>query len=511
MKEKTANSRIAKNTILLYIRMLLLMGVALYTSRVVLDTLGVEDYGLYNVVGGIVTMFTFLSSAMGASSQRFITFILGKNDAKELKAVFNTTCLVHWILALLIFALSATIGLWFLYKKMVIPENRFDAALWVYIFSVLSCLVSVISIPYNALVIAHEKMGIFSFISVLYAIVKLGVVFIVKHTGFDHLIFYAGLLLIAQISERLAYQFYCKAKFPESRGRSLKDTMQVKKMMSFAGWSLLPNLATVCYSQGINILLNLFFGPAVNAARGISVQIQGVVKNFITNFQTAVSPQIIKSYALGDSERLFSLIFKSSRLSFYFLLCISLPIFLEADYLLSIWLKEVPQHSASFVRLIILAIVLDPLANPLCVANNATGNVKLFKMCESAICLLVIPIGYTLLKIGLSPESVFVTQVILSIIVQIARVMLSKNTLHFTYKDYLQKVLVYIVRVGVISIIIPVIFKIYLNNTFISFMTIVALSVLSVVATTYTLGLSQGERRSINGKIYSFLSKSKSK
>lgn len=485
--------------------MLLLMGIALYTSRVVLDTLGVEDYGLYNVVGGIVTMFTFLSSAMGVSSQRFITFALGKEDDNELKTVFDTTCLVHIFLAFVILIMSATIGLWFFCEKMVIPEERFKAALWVYVFSVLSCVVAVISIPYNALVIAHEKMGVFAFFSVFYAIVKLGIVYIIKNTGYDKLIMYAGLLFIAQVLERLAYQGYCKYRFKESRGLSLRKTAQVKEMISFAGWALLPNIATVCYSQGINILLNLFFGPTVNAARGISVQIQGIVKNFVSNFQTAVSPQIIKCYALKDKERLLDIIFKSSKLSFYLLLCMALPIILEANYLLNIWLKEVPQHSVSFVRLIILAIVLDPLANPLCVANNATGNVKKFKIWESSICLLVIPIGYILLEKGFLPEAVFVVQIILSIIVQIVRIIISKNSLFFSYNDYIKNVLYYIIRVSVIAIIIPIALKLYMDNSFISFLIITISSVFCVVVSSYIWGLSISERDFINKKIYSFV------
>lgn len=446
-ESQNANTRIAKNTILLYIRMILLMFISLYTSRVILSTLGIEDYGLYNVVGGIVTMFTFLSSAMGSSSQRFITYALGKGNETELKKVFNTTCLVHWIIAIIVLLISETVGLWFLYNKMVIPIERLSAAQWVYQFSIISCVVSVISIPYNALVIAHEKMGAFSFISILYAVVKLGIVFIVQSSSYDKLILYAFLLLIAQIAERLVYQFFCRSRFPEAKHISFRNCSQIKEMLGFAGWSLLPNLATVCYSQGINIILNLFFGPAVNAARGVSVQVQGIVKNFVTNFQTAVSPQIIKSYASNDVDRLNKLIFSSSKLSFYLLLCIALPVFLEAEYLLGIWLKDVPEYTVPFLRLILLAILLDPLANPLCVAINATGNIKKFNMWEAGICVSVIPIGYILLKFGLRPESVFVAQIILSGIVQFARVALSRGFLHFTYKTYLKNVIYYVIGV----------------------------------------------------------------
>ena len=388
---------------------------------------------------------------------------------------------------------------------MVIPVERFSAAVWVYQFSIISCVVSVISIPYNALVIAHEKMGAFSFISILYAIVKLGIVFIVQASSSDKLILYAALLLIAQIAERLVYQFYCRSRFFEAKHISFRNCNQTKEMLGFAGWSLLPNLATVCYSQGINIILNLFFGPAVNAARGVSVQVQGIVKNFVTNFQTAVTPQIIKSYASNDVDRLNKLVFNSSKLSFYLLLCIALPVFIEAEYLLDIWLKDVPEHTVSFLRLILLAILLDPLANPLCVANNATGDIKKFKMWEAGICVSVIPIGYILLKLGLRPESVFVAQIILSGIVQFARVALSRGFLHFTFKTYLKNVIYYVIGVILIAPITPLLLYHFLPKGFGSFLLVSAVCVLSVVVCSYFIGFNASERETIRYKVSNFL------
>jgi O-antigen/teichoic acid export membrane protein len=276
-------------------------------------------------------------------------------------------------------------------------------------------------------------------------------------------------------------------------------------MLGFAGWSLLPNLATVCYSQGINIILNLFFGPAVNAARGVSVQVQGIVKNFVTNFQTAVTPQIIKSYASNDVDRLNKLVFNSSKLSFYLLLCIALPVFMEAEYLLDIWLKDVPEHTVSFLRLILLAILLDPLANPLCVANNATGDIKKFKMWEAGICVSVIPIGYILLKLGLRPESVFVAQIILSGIVQFARVALSRGFLHFTFKTYLKNVIYYVIGVILIAPITPLLLYHFLPKGFGSFLLVSAVCVLSVVVCSYFIGFNASERETIRYKVSNFL------
>lgn len=500
VKEKGANSRIAKNTVLLYLRMIILMAVSLYTSRVVLDVLGIGDYGLYNVVGGVVTMFTFLSSAMGNSTQRYITYALGKGNTSELHKIFSTTCLIHWILAAIILVLSETIGLWFLVNKMVIPEGRMVAAHFVYQFSICACIVSIVSIPYNALVIAHEKMGTFALLSLFYAFAKLGIVFVIQAVNYDKLIFYAALLLGVQLLDRLLYQTYCKKHFAESRHVNFRNTTRLREMTSFAGWSVLPNLATVCYSQGINILLNLFFGPAVNAARGIAVQVQGVVKNFVSNFQTAVSPQIIKAYASDDKSRLHALVFKSSKMSYYLLLCMALPVLIEADYILSVWLKEVPEHSASFLRLIILAILLDPLANPLCVANNATGRIKKFKVCESVICVSVIPIGYLFLQMRFAPESVFIIQIVLSFIVQFARITLSRKDLHFSYFDYLRYVVSNVLLVSLVSPIIPILA--YFNSTpnLLSFTLVALTCMISVCLSAYFLGLNANEREAINQK-----------
>ncbi len=506
-KKMTANSRIAKNTLLLYFRMIILMAISLYTSRVVLDVLGVEDYGLYNVVGGVVTMFTFLSSAMGNSTQRYITYALGKNNIDELKKTFSTACLIHWVLAAIVLVLSETIGLWFLVEKLIVPTERIIAAHFVYQFSILACVVSIVSIPYNALVIGHEKMGAFAFLSLFYAFAKLCVVFVIQVADTDKLICYAAFLLGVQVLDRLLYQLYCKKQFLETRNISFRNLTQLREMTSFAGWSILPNLATVCYSQGINILLNLFFGPAVNAARGISVQVQGIVKSFVSNFQMAVNPQIIKAYAINDRRRLHTLVFKSSKMSYYLLLCMAMPIFIEADYLLGIWLKQVPEHTVSFLRLIILTIVLDPLANPLCVANNATGKIKKFKFWESLICVLVIPVGYIFFKFGFKPETVFGIQIILSIIVQFVRVTLSRIELRFTYKDYFKNVVYYILLVSVVSLLLPMLLYSNMSMSFFSFIVVSFVSFLSVCLSVYFLGLTAKEKETINAKLFKLISK----
>ena len=394
----SSNKRIAKNTLLLYARMLLLLAVSLYTSRIVLATLGIEDYGLYNVVGGIVVMFTFISKAMGNSTSRYITFALGKGDKAELKNVVGVSFFIHWILAGVILVLAETVGLWFLYNKMVIPEARMTAAFWVYQFSVVSCMVSIISVPFNSMIIAHEKMGAFAFISILDAVLKLLIVYLIQISSFDKLIFYAALLLGVMILDRLIYQVYCHRHFEEARNIKYQKSGLVKQMTSFAVWSLVGNLSYVCYTQGLNILLNMFFGPAVNAARGVAVQVESVINGFVTNFQTAVNPQITKSYAADEKGRVRDLLFLSSKFSFYLLLILCLPVFLEAPAILGLWLVEVPDHTVNFIRLLILIMMAQSLHNPVSMIKSATGQIKAYQLIIGGILLLIIPISYVALN-----------------------------------------------------------------------------------------------------------------
>ena len=294
------NKRIAKNTVFLYVRMLLVMGATLYTSRIVLNVLGAEDYGLYNVVGGLVTMFTFLNGSLGSATSRYITFELGRRDYERVNRVFNVALLIHIALAVLIIILAETIGLWFFYEKMTIPEERMSAAFWVYQISILTCFFSLTQVPYNAMIIANENMRIYAWVGIVEAVFKLAIAFILPFAPFDTLVYYALLLCVVQISIMLFYRIYCGRNFKESKIILYKDKTLYKEMFSYAGSDLIGNLSVLAQGQGLNILLNMFFGPVVNAARGIAYQVQGAVTQFSNNFMTAVRPQIIKSYAEGD-------------------------------------------------------------------------------------------------------------------------------------------------------------------------------------------------------------------
>ena len=357
----STNKRIAKNALLLYFRMLFMMLVSLYTSRVVLATLGVEDFGIYNVVGGVITMFSFFNGAMSSSTQRYITFELGRGDFDQLQKVFQTSVNIHLLVALLILFLGETIGLWFFYEKMVIPASRMTAAFWVYQFSIITMMVMIVSVPYNAAIIAHEKMSIFAYISILEVLLKLGIVYLLYLTRSDKLIMYAALLCATQLLIRIVYGHYCSCHFKEVRYYWGWDLKLFKEMLYFGGWNLWGGFATVLFSQGINILLNMFFGPFVNAARGIAVQVQGAVTQFSTNFQTALNPQITKSYALGDFTYMHSLIFRSSKFTFLLLAVISFPILLETEMILQLWLNMVPAYTVVFVRLMLCITIIDAM------------------------------------------------------------------------------------------------------------------------------------------------------
>lgn len=316
----SSNQRIAKNTLLLYFRMFLMMGVSLYTSRVVLQTLGVEDFGIYSVVGGIITMFAFINGGMVSATQRFITFELARGCMDRLKSVFSTSLQIHALISLIVVLLGETVGFWFLYEKMVIPDSRMQAAVWVYQCSIIACVVNIMSIPYNADIVAHEKMSAFAYISIVEAFLKLGIVYLLLLSPWDKLKVYAVLLLIVQLVIRFVYSYYCHKHFEEASYQHQMDKPLFREMVGFAGWSFWGNLAGVLYTQGLNIMLNIFFGPVVNAARGIAVQVQSAVQQFVSNFQMALNPQITKTYATGNLSQMHSLMFRSARFSFFIVL-----------------------------------------------------------------------------------------------------------------------------------------------------------------------------------------------
>ena len=361
----TTNKRIAKNTIILYVRMLFLMCVSLYTSRVVLSALGVEDFGIYNVVGSIVSMFTILSGSLTSAISRFLTFELGRNNSVQLNRVFCTSIIIQVILAIIIIIAIETVGIWFVNNKMQIPANRINAALWVMHLSVLTFCINLISVPYNALIIAHERMSAFAYISIVEAVLKLSIAFLITISLLDKLIFYAILMAFVSVILRLIYGIYSRRNFEEAHFHFIFEKKLLKDMFGFAGWNFIGASSVVIRDQGGNIILNMFCGPVVNAARGVALQVNAATQQFVTNFQTAFNPQITKSFAAGDREYMHSLIMRGARFSFYLLLFLSLPLLLETQYILRIWLKVVPEHATNFTRLMLLFTMSESLAQPI--------------------------------------------------------------------------------------------------------------------------------------------------
>lgn len=495
------NKRIAKNTMMLYFRMLFTMGVSLYTSRIVLNTLGVEDFGIYNVVGGVIIMFTFLNSAMASATQRFLTFELGRGDEAELKKIFSTSILIHGLIAIFIVILGETAGLWFLNTQMTIPVERMEAAQWVYQLSILSCMVMIMSVPYNAAIIANERMSAFAYISVLDVSLKLLIVFLLDYLGYDKLKLYAVLLFLVSLISRIVYGLYCKKHFKEAKFNWVWDKKLFKKMADFASWSLFGNLAGVAFTQGVNLLLNVFFGPAVNAARGITVQVQGAVNGFAMNFQTALNPQITKSYATKDLKYMHSLIYSSSKYSFFLLFFLSLPILLETELILTWWLKIVPEHTISFLRIILVTTLIDAMANPLAISAQATGKIRKYQAVVGGILLLIVPFSYLALKIGALPEAVFFVHLLMVAIAQIARLWMIRPMIKLSLRNYFTEVVVKIILVGITSILLPFILFVMLPQNWWSFLLVSFACVISVSFFIYYLGMNAQEKKVIKTKV----------
>lgn len=500
-EQNSNNKRIAKNTIVLYLRMIFILCVGLFTSRVVLNTLGVEDYGLYNVVGGFVTIFAFLNGAMATATQRFITFELAKGNLERQRITFSTAIIIHFALATIILVLAETIGLWMLYEKLVIPEGRFTAAMWVYQLSIASCFLSIVSLPYNAMIIAHEKMSAFAFISIMDVVLKLVIVYFLTIAPFDRLIFYAVLLFGVQLLDRIIYGYYCSRNFAEARFVLAFDKGIFKEMGNIAGWSLFGNLAGVGYTQGLNLLLNMFFGPAVNAARGVAVTVQGIVSGFVSNFQMALNPQITKSYAINDLERMHTLIYASSKFSFFFLLILVQPIIIEAETILTIWLKLVPAHTVAFLRFTLCIMLVDSLANPLMVSSQAVGKVKVYQSVVGGTLLLIVPFAYIALRLGGNPEIVYAIHFIIAIVAQFFRLTIVARMIQMSLSLYFKKVLMRIISVVFISTIpLIVICRIVPQTIGYSALIIILTTIINILAIVY-VGVGKIERSMVLNKV----------
>lgn len=496
------NKRIAKNTILLYFRMLVTMFVGLFTSRIVLDSLGFSDYGIYNVVGGFVSMFSIVNAGLVAATQRYLTFDLGKGDINALRKTFSIFIVIYLSLCLLVLVVSELCGGWFISEKLTIPEDRLFAAKVVFQLSLFSLILTLLSNPFKALIIAHERMGAFAYIAIYEVCAKLVVAYLLYICSGDRLILYAILLCFISGTLPVLYAVYCKWNFKdEVRIHLYFDWTKIKEIYSFAGWTMLGSFAYMGFTQGLNMLLGMFFTPTVNAARGVAVQIQGVVLRFVTNFQTAVDPQIFKSFARGDIDYTLKLVTTSARFSFFMLFFLSLPLMIESDQFLGFWLKDVPEYASVFLVLILVTSMYDTITNPFAKAVQATGNIKYYSILGSGILILIVPIAYLVLKLGGNPPSVFVVHVIIGGIVLCQRIVMAKTTLCFSYRAILSQLIIPIGKVIIFSIMLPIIFAVLLEPSVIRLLITCSLSVLSTIASVWLFGITPNERIIIKNKI----------
>lgn len=495
------NKRIAKNTLLLYFRMLFMMAVSLYTSRVVLNALGVEDFGIYNVVGGVVAMFSMLSGSLSAAITRFITYELGVGNRENLKKIFSSAVTIQIGLAILIVLLAEAVGVWFLNVKMNIPEARMTAANWVFQFSILTFAINLISVPYNASIIAHERMSAFAYISILEAVGKLTIAFLIIVSPMDKLVFYAILMCAVALIVRFAYGVYCKRHFEECTYRFIFDKDLLKRMFGFAGWNFIGATSAVLRDQGGNVVINLFCGPAANAARGIAFQVNNAISGFVTNFMTALNPQITKSYAAGDRDYMMTLIFQGARLSFYMLLLLSLPVLVNTHYILGIWLKIVPDHAVLFVQLVLVFAMSESISHPLITAMLATGKIRNYQLVVGGLQLMNLPISYILLRMGMFPETVIVVAIVISQCCLAARLVMLRGMIGLSVRKYMTKVYINVLVVTGIAAIIPFLLAIKLEESFLNFVLLCLISLICTGIAIYYVGCNRVERQFILNKL----------
>lgn len=471
-----------------------MMAVALYASRVILQTLGVEDFGIYNAVGGFVAIFAVVSRSLSSAASRFLNFEMGTGNEERLKKVFSVILIIHIFLAVLVAILLESFGLWFVNNQLVIHENRLAAANWVFQFSVISFGASLITVPYRAAVIAHEHMNIFAYIGVSFEIAKLIVCFLLLASPIDKLVFYAFLLFSIHIVICFVYWIYCRFHFPESLFVPVFDRGLYKEIFSFASWNMIGTSSVILKDQGGTLLLNLFFGPIVNAARAIAIQVQNALLGFVESFMTAINPQITKSYASGDRDYMMSLIFRGTRFSYYLLLIMCLPILFNTEYILGIWLKSIPDYTVQLVQLTLILLMTETISRPLITAQLATGNIKKYQIIVGGLQMLNVPFSYLSLVIGGSPESILYVAIVLSIIMLISRIHLLKSMIGLEPFKYLKVVIFNLLTVTLSALSVPFLLFYINEKSLLSFLFSIVICVLSSIISSLFIGCSKKER-----------------
>ena len=510
MQDTSANNkRIAKNTLLLYFRMLFLMLISLYTSRVILDALGVTDYGIYNIVGGFVSMFALISSALTSACSRFLNYEMGKESGIErLNIVFSTSLSIQIFLAIIILLLTESIGVWYINNIMVLPADRLLAANWCFHFSVLSFCMNLITVPYKACIVAHERMQAFAYVSIIEGTVKLLIAFVIMYHPFDRLVYFALLSFLLANTIRIIYQTYCRRTFAECKYKFVLEKKILKDMFGYSVWQFVGNTSAILKNQGVNILLNLYFGPLVNAARGVANQVNNAIYHFAGNFMMALNPQITQSYSAGNLKYTFSLVNRGARFSYYILFILSLPVIINANYIMHLWLKKVPDYSVIFVQLILIEMMITSISRTLIAMQSATGKIRNYQLIVGGILLLNLPLCYVMLELGFAPVIIVLVSLFVEILAILARMYMIPLTIpEFKPWYYIRDVLLNILFVSVLSSSIPVVLHFVIEENLITVLfNIVASVCVSTLCIFYT-GCSKHERSIILEAAYKVKSK----
>ena len=510
MEKNGGNKVIAKNAIALYARMFLTMIVGLYTSRVVLATLGVEDFGIYGVVGSITAMMVFLNSAMSAATSRFLTFELGRGDEAQLKKTFSTAIIAHICIALFIFVIGETVGLWFLYNKLVIPAERMTAAAWVYQLSIVGTMLAIMQAPYNASIIAHEKMGIYAYVEILNVILKLAIVYLLTIGNFDKLILYAWLHLAVVVIIVIVYRIYCIRHFKECHFKWIWDKKLLKNLLSFSGWDLYGHMAFSFRQQGSNFLINMFCGVAINAACGLASTIQGVILGFSSNIVTAFRPQIIKQYAAGDYDRMNNLISMGTRFSAVLIIMVSLPIILKAEAIINLWLGQVPQGAVFMTTTLLSLNIVNTISYVVVIGIQASGKIARNSIACGTLYLLCIPVMYLLLYLGLGYESTYWVLFISGFFVLSIYVYnLKQSVAQFRLSIFLLKSLLPIILLLALSSLLLYVVAHFFNNGLLQLILFFIVSIMIVGGISFVIVFNRKERDFALTKARSFLGREK--
>lgn len=495
------NKRIAKNTLFLYMRMFVILIVSLFTSRVILQVLGASDYGIYNIIGGVVVLFSFINGALTSATQRYLNFYIGRNDEKKTHDVFCMSMNIYIILSFVFLIAAETIGLWFVNTQLNIPTDRMVAANWIYQFTVFSFMLNLTRVPYNASLIAYEKMDFYAYLSLLDVALKLGIVYLLYISPVDKLIAYGFLFMCTDLVDNIIYRVYCKRKFTTANYHWIWDKGMFRELFKFSGWSLFGNAANVLAQQGLNILVNIFYGVTLNAALGIANQVASKVVQFFSNFQTAFNPQIVKYYAEGNKDEFFKLIFRTSRLSYFLMLLISFPLMLKIDVILDLWLVDVPQYTNIFCQLILIFYLIEALSGPLWMSIQATGDIKVYQIIMSSLIFLNLPFIYICLKIGMPVWTVWGVRIAIDVVTFIVRCIYLKKKIKLPLDDYSREVLIPVAIATIVALPIPILFEQQISNYYINLIGSITLAILCTLVSTYYIGLKKSERQKLSSII----------